>query len=262
MTIRHALRIYGQGIRISASSSMAYRADFFVNLIISLLSNLLLPLVTVLIYGAGAAIPGWSFHEALCIQAVFMLCTGVSGACFYSLVGITMGRIREGSYDLLLIKPGPVIVITLSDGFAFDNLGSLLGGTGIFIYALTGLAAPSALQWLQFVFLFLMGLLVLLGMTLIMSATMFKWVGNSRIFEIFDAVSMFGRYPGTIFPRTLATFITYLLPVGMLGFLPASALLGGLSAVSFLACIPCVIFMLLGYALFRHMVTLYQSAGG
>ena len=260
--MRLAFSVYKQYIRIAVSSSMAYRANFFFMVLISLLSNLLLPLLTVLIYAGGASIPGWSFYEALLIQSVFMLCTGICAPFFFNMVWITMEHIREGSYDLLMLKPGSTIFITVASSFDLENTGTLVGGVAMFAFTLAHLPAASWLNWAQFLLLLVMGISMTLGCILLMAATTFKWVGNSRIFEIFDAVTMFGRYPGTIFGGVLRGLTAYVIPVAMLGFFPASAILGRMTGEMFIACLPCVGFLLLGVAVFRRMTYLYQSAGG
>lgn len=95
-----------------------------------------------------------------------------------------------------------------------------------------------------------------------MAATSFKWVANSRIPEIYDSVAKFGNYPQSIFPRVISTFTAFIMPVAMIGFFPASALLGRTTAGMFLAIIPCIIFMSLGIGLYKYMVRLYESVGG
>ena len=256
------LRIFKQMAKISISASFAYRANFFLNLAISIFSNLLVPLVTVLIYQSGASIPGWTFFEALLVQASFMLSTGFCAPIFYGMVWVTMEHIREGSYDLLMIKPGNVIVLSIASAFEPENTGVLLGGIGMFVYSLLNLPAASAVDWLQFVFFFVSSVSLSLGLTLVMSATCFKWVGNSRIFEIYDSLTVFGRYPGTIFSKAITAITCFILPVAALGYLPAAALLHRSAPVMLFAFVPCIVFALLGVALFKFMIYKYQSAGG
>lgn len=260
--MRWALRVYGQGVKVAFASAMAYRMDFIFTAFLSLAGNMGLPLVTVLIYSAGASIPGWGFHEALLLQAVFTMSTGLSSMLFFSLTDVTMYRIREGSYDLLMIKPGPLAFLSISQSFQLEGIGTVLGGLVLFLYSLSGLPFPGVLQWFSFLFLFGMGILVQLGCVLLMSATAFKWVGNSRIFEIFNTVTGFGRYPGSIFPKAFLHIISYVLPMAMLGFFPGAALLGNFSRDMFLSIIPCLLFLLLGIWLYGYMVRGYQSAGG
>ncbi|MNC81445.1 hypothetical protein D3C75_1345770 [compost metagenome] len=59
--------------------------------------------------------------------------------------------------------------------------------------------------------------------------------------------------------QALATMI---IPVGMVGFFPASALLGRVHAADFAAVLPCFLFMALGVWAYRHMIRLYEGVGG
>jgi len=191
-----------------------------------MLGNLLVPLLTVLIYAGGAEIPGWTMPEALLIQSVFMLCTGLCAPFFNNMVWITMSHIREGTYDIIMLKPVSAIFLTIVSAFDIENIGVLIGGAVMFVYSVLDLPGPVAFgNWLQFVLLFLMGVSMTLGCILLMTASTFKWVGNSRIYEIFDAMTMFGRYPGTIFSSLLKGLSTYMIPVAMMGYIPAAAVL-------------------------------------
>ena len=260
--MRKTFRIYGAAARAAVSSAMAYRADFFFNFFINLVSNLFVPLVTVLIYTAGAELPGWSVYEALLIQSVFMLCTGLCAPFLYNVVRTTMYSIREGTYDLILIRPCSALTSTMAFSFDLDGLGVLVGGVTMFSVSLSKLPPPPLLSWVLFGFLLLMGVAVLFGCISLMTASAFKFVGNGRIFEIFDSATQFGRYPLTIFPKWLTGILSSVFPMAMLGFFPASALLQKPDSLAFWAVIPCVLFMLLGVFVFKRMVRSYQSAGG
>ena len=261
--MRWAMQVYRCYMRISFSSAAAYRADFFFSLFISLLSHLLVPLLTALIYMNGASIPGWTFAEALTVQAVFMLCAGVCAPLFGSMVWIAMQHIREGTYDLILLKPGPAAFLTASAAFNVGDAGMLLGGLAMFVFALFRLPdLPGSAEFLRFGLLFLAGLCMNLGCILLMTATAFKWVGNGRIYEIYDAITMFGRYPAAVFPRALQGLSAYLVPVAMMGYFPAAAVMGRADPRMYFACLPCGLFLLAGCFAFNRMIRAYQSAGG
>jgi len=260
--LKRVISIYLQYVRISFSSSVAYRLDFIFTQAIMLVSRLLIPLLTVLIYSNGGGLPGWSFPEALLIQSVFMLCTGICAPFFNDMVWITMDHVREGTYDMLMLKPGSTIFITVASSFGFEQIGAFIGGAGMFTYSLATLPQVSAIGVLQFLFLFFMGICMNLGCILLLSAVCFKWVGNTRLVLIYDAISMFGRYPGGIFSNALQIVTTWVIPVAILGFFPAAALLGRSTPKMFLSAIPCAAFLALGWLVFRRMIYLYQSAGG
>lgn len=260
--MKRAFAVYKQYVRLSFSAALAYRANFIMTLVISAAGQMLAPLLTVLIYSGGVSFPGWSFREAMLMQSVFLLCTGICAPLFSNMVWTTMFHIREGSYDLLMLKPGSTVFNTVAASFELENIGVLLGGLGLFIYSIKKLPAPGLMDWLIFGALFVMGLCMVLGCILLMSASVFKWVGNSRIYEIFDAVTLFGRYPLSIFSGALKGAVGGVFPVAMMGFFPAAALLGRRDGLMFMAIVPCLAFLTLGWAVFKSMIRRYQSAGG
>ena len=92
------LKIYGVCVRTAFSQAVAYRADFLMGSLITLLSNILFPLVTVLIYANGASFPNWTMWEVLLIQSVYSMSTGLASMVLSSVVWVTMDHIREGSF--------------------------------------------------------------------------------------------------------------------------------------------------------------------
>ncbi len=254
--------MYKVSIKTALSSAMAYRFNFLLYLLIVFVSNLLMPIVTLLIYGSGAEIPGWTLYEALLFQSCYMLSTGLCSPFFFNMVWVTMSNIREGNYDLLLIKPCPVLITTMAFSFELDNVGSLLGGLTLFIFSVSKLPPQGLSAWLSFAYFILCAVLMLFGAICLMAAITFRWVGNSRIFEMFHVATGFGRYPHTIFPKWLLGILTTVFPIAALGFFPASSLLGGFKPSMLLIALPCALFAILGILVFQKMVGAYQSAGG
>lgn len=227
-----------------------------------LVSNILFPLLTVMIYGSGASFPNWSFYEVLLIQAIFTMSSGIAYILFNGVLWATMHYVINGSLEIVLIKPLDSLFYLISSTISFDSIGLLLGGGIMFILAIVNIGSISLFMWLQFIVLFVAGLLVMMGISLIMAATSFKWVGNSRIPEIFDSINSFGKYPQSIFNKAIASFTTFVIPVAMVGYFPATALMGKVSPLMFIAIIPCIIFATIGILLYKHMIHLYEGVGG
>ena len=121
--------------------------------------------------------------------------TGLASMVLSSVVWVTMDHIREGSFETVLLKPISPLFFIMASNCDVKSISLLLGGmvmAGISAYH-TGIAGIGAV--VSFVILFVAGFMVMCGMNLIMAAISFKWVGNSRIPEIFDSISNFGKYP-------------------------------------------------------------------
>lgn len=256
------LRIYKESMRIALASATTYRTNFILQSVITLLSNIIFPLITVLIYGSGASFKGWNLYEVLLIQSIFTMSMGMSSMFFAGIVWNTMSNVVDGTLEIILIKPVDCLFYLLASTFNINSLGVVIGGGVVFGIALTHITMPTLIMWIQCILMFIIGILVMLGMELMMAATSFKWVANSRIPEMYESITKFGNYPQSIFPKWIVAFTSFIMPVAMIGFFPASALLGRATWWMFLAIIPCIIFMATGILLYKYMVRLYESVGG
>lgn len=254
--------IYKVCFKTVFAQAVAYRANFIMGMMITLSSNILLPLITVWIYQSGASFQDWSFWEVILIQSIYMVSSGISATFFEGITWATMRHISEGSYEVVLLKPVSPLLFLTSTTINLERLGVIIGGGVMMRMAIANIGGIGIVQWGQFLVLFITGTAILSGLFLIMAAISFKWIGNSRIPEIFESIKIFGKYPITIFPRAIQGFITFLIPVGMIGFFPASALLGRADAKAFVSVIPCVLFTLFGVWVYKKMIALYEGVGG
>ena len=249
-------------LRTKIAEQMAYRSHFFLSIILLVAGDLLVPMITLLVYQSGASFPGWSLHEAMLIQGVFGIAKGIAFPLFFGMVGSTLSMVREGTFDLLLLKPRPVLFMTMLNGLDPEDFGRLISGGVLFGYALSGLPAPTTIGWIQFGGLFLASLMVLCAFSLLLSGLLFRWVGSSRVYDIFDSVTSFGLYPGTIYAKSFQQLLTYVIPVGIIAFVPASALLGQAGWDTVGAAAAAVLFLGAGILYWHRMLRGYTSAGG
>jgi ABC-2 type transport system permease protein len=256
------LTVYRIAFQNALAERMAYRADFLLSVGIILLFEAIVPLVTLLIYRSGASFPGWTMYEALLIQAIFLLVKGLAFPFFFGLLGNMFERVREGTFDLLLIKPRMVLFMAIVTGIDLESFGKLFGGVGLLLILQPHLPTSSLVQWIQFGLLLLLGMSVICSFALILSATLFQWVGNGRVWEIFDCVTMFGLYPRSIFSKSLQWLLTAIIPIAMIGFFPAAALLDKPHTGMLLSAGICLLFLILSVKFWYWMLRHYTSAGG
>jgi ABC-2 type transport system permease protein len=262
MSIKASIGTYFAILQTILAARMTYRADFFISAVMIVVGDLLVPLVTLMIYATGASFPGWSIYEVLLIQAIFMMAKGIAFPCFFGLVWNTLDRVREGTFDILLLKPRSALFMTMVTGFQTESIGRLFGGIVLFAISLIHLNAPDFIHWLQFLALFGTSLAVLFGFALFMSGIVFLWVGSSRVYEIFDAVSSFGLYPRSIFTKSFQSLVTFIIPVAMIGSMPAAVLLGRPTMDVGIAAGLCIVFCGFGLFFWHYMLGKYTSAGG
>ncbi|HEX3023412.1 MAG TPA: ABC-2 family transporter protein, partial [Lachnospiraceae bacterium] len=178
--MRKYITIYREAMRNSFAAASTYRANFLLQTVVTLLSNILFPLVTILIYHSGASFQGWTIYEVLLIQSIFTLSTGISSMLFDGIVWSTMGYVVEGTLEIVLIKPVDCMFYLLASTFNMNSIGVVIGGGVVFGVSIAHINVPSVGMWITCGMFFLSGILVMLGLELLMAATSFKWVANSR----------------------------------------------------------------------------------
>jgi len=251
-----------RSLGLAVKSRIAYRFDFIFSIFVIIIFDIVSPFVMILIYHNGAEIPGWGLYEILLLSGVFMMSQGIVFSLFFGIIWNILYRIQSGTFDLLLIKPRSILIMSIVTGFDIDSSGNFFAGLLVFIFAMLHLPQPEAVQWFCFVLLFVLSIMTLFSFSLFMSGSLFIWQGNDRIIELYTSVSTFGGYPISIFPKGLQSLITFIIPIAITGFFPASILLNrNIDGLAF-SIIACFLFFILSLFFWHKILSRYSSAGG
>ncbi|MEP7049139.1 MAG: ABC-2 family transporter protein [Pseudomonadota bacterium] len=250
------------GIRLGLATRMADRFDFFASLLVMLGLELLPCLITVLLYGNGLAFPGWQLREVILIQAVFLMAKGIASPLFGGMVWNTSEMIREGTFELLLLKPRHPLLLAVVKSFDPEDLGKLFGGLALSAWCLRGTGVPRPAQLAEFGLLFFVSLVLFGASLLTMASVVMVWVGNARIFELFDRIAELGQYPPVILPKRVRALALAPVPVLAFAVLPASALLGRATDGWLWAALSTFALLALSLTLWNYLLRRFSSAGG
>lgn len=256
------LRLYLNGIRLSFLTRMAERVDFFASLLVMLGIELLPSLVTVLVYGQGLSFPGWSLHQAVLIQGVFLVAKGLTFPLFAGMAWAVTEKVREGTFELILLKPRHPLVMCIVTCFDAEDVGKLFGGLALTGFALGHTGLPGAAGLALFLFLLVFSIIFFASGLIFMTSLLMVWVGNGRLYEVFDTVASLGQYPPVMLPARVRGLALAPVPILGMAVLPASAMLGrsiagwpwaaGCSLLLFAAAV----------AFWNHLIHRAASAGG
>lgn len=260
--IKSNLNLISRAVKSQVLTLMAYRGDFFISVFLVFIGELILPLITMLIYNSGGTYPGWSLYQVLLLQGVFLLAKGIVNVMFSGIIYNTLSRVRDGSFDLLLIKPRGTLFMAILTGLNLKSVGSLLSGFFVFLISLNRLNIDEFNKIGLFLLFFIFSIMVLFAFNIISAAVVFKWVGNSRVFELFDCVTNFGMYPKSIFSKATQNFISYIVPIAAIGFYPSVVLMDKGSEGIIYSSIVSVLFLLFSLRFWNLMLKNYTSAGG
>jgi ABC-2 type transport system permease protein len=163
-------------------------------------------------------------------------------ALLYGLTGIGLGiadllagsteqlgrRIRDGSLDIMLVRPVPTLVQVAADQFALRRLGRILQAGGVLVWALLTVDIDWNLARVVVILLTIAsGAGVYLSIFVLGASYQFL-AGDAA--EVQNAFTYGGvtltQYPLTVYPVEVVRAVTFLLPLAFVNWYPALFLLG------------------------------------
>jgi len=256
------LSVLSLQMRTSVSQAMAYRANFLIEIVISMawVGIALLPLLV--LYDQRTMVAGWDRPSALVVMAYFMGVKAVlEGVVTPSLVGL-VEKIRSGSFDYVLLKPMDAQFMVSAHSFSVEKVFDLLAAIGLAIYAFYERGqAPSAPDIALGIALFAGGVLAMYSLWIVCAAASFWVVRLDNLIYLLGAIFDTARWPIHIFQGVWRFVFTFMIPVAVMTTFPAMALLGRLdprTAVATLA--GSVAMLVISRIVWRSAIRNYTSA--
>ncbi len=216
-------------LRIGIASAMAYRANFLVEGMFSIAYTALTLLPLFVVYGARSSFNGWDLSSALVVMAYFsalqVLLGGVVGPSMRDLVE----RIRNGSFDYVLLKPLDPQAAVSASRFRPWSIIDLVTPVAMVVYAFGHRGYPPGPGDLALgVALFITGALAMYSLWVACAALAF-WVGRlDNLLVLLGAIFDLAKWPVAVFPGVWRIIFTFVVPVALMTTFPAMALLGSL----------------------------------
>jgi len=260
--LQRYLRLFGIQLRASTLLVLQYRGDFVIDGLISLFwtATALAPLLVV--YRERQSIAGWTFAEALLVIGWFTLLQGIlEGAINPSLTSV-VEHIRKGTLDFVLLKPADAQFLVSTARFLPWRIINVLAGLGLLVYSfwLQGVA-PSVLGVLAALVLLCASVLLLYSLWILTVSAAFYVVKVDNLTYFFTSLFDAARWPATVFPRPLAFFFTFVIPLAVMTTFPAQALLGRLPVMSLVwALVGSVLFAFVSRRVWLGSIGHYTSA--
>ena len=258
------MRLYFRYAAMHVRSAMQYRADFLAMLFGQLFvvgSNFL---AIVLLFDRFGSLPGYTFGEVAMCFAVIGL-SYVFSDCFCRGFDVFSRLIVRGEFDRLLVRPRTLVLQVLGSDF-----GAVRGGFRILYNAVIMVVAVIALDTVWTPMRALTVVMMVLGGTGIMSgvfilgATMcFYTVQGLEVINVFtDGGREISSYPLTIYNQWIRRFFTFIVPFGVVNYLPLRYVMGHSDSAA-LAFLPLVgmLFLIPALAVWYLGARKYVSTG-
>jgi ABC-2 type transport system permease protein len=263
------IRLYGRYVRASLRSQMQYPASFLLTSLGAFAATSVDFLALWALFSRFHEVAGWRFGEV----ALFY---GVIGVAFALADGLTRGFdvfgeqfVKTGDFDRILVRPRSTILQLLGYELRATRVGRLAQAAVVWAIAarLTNVAWTWD-AWATLLFAVGGGMALFSGI-LVLQATLAFWTVESL--EIANTLTYGGveaaQYPLDVYARWFRNFLTFVVPLGCVSYLPVAAVLGRAAktgiAPEILRLTPGLGFVFLGVALWiwRFGVRHYTSTG-
>lgn len=231
----HAARVGWLHLRISVMNELQYRANFFIQLLQSLIAVGTGLVVLALIFERTPDLNGWTRPQLLVVMGVYSIVGGVIGFALEPAMYRIMGDVREGTFDFVLARPIDSQLLASVREFRVWRLTDVLVGAVVLGWGLTGLAGVSAGEVAGFAAMLLAGFVALYCLWLLIVTGSFWYTNIDMVQDLFTGMYRAGQYPTTVYPRWLRLVLTFLIPIGLAVTTPAQSLTGRLTWLRLLA---------------------------
>lgn len=222
----HQARVAGALMRASLQTAVQYRSDFLLGLVSGQIRTVASILPIALVYGQVDTVMGWSAADCLAVMSLYLGVHAILGGLVEPNLGAVVSAVRDGSLDLVLLKPADSQLLVSVRRVEVSALWDLGAALFLMLWAFRMQGAPTPLNAGIAAWLALCGLVALYALWLaaICASFFFVRVDNLRylLWSVLDA----GRWPLPVFATPVRLALTYLVPVGIATTFPALALRG------------------------------------
>ncbi|SDD77014.1 ABC-2 type transport system permease protein [Paenibacillus sp. UNCCL117] len=231
--IKLMLALFG----LAMQRSLTYRTNMMVELCMTLLGSVASIMALSAIYANVSELAGWTFGETLILLGTYQLISGLFNALVTPNLSFFREKVIGGSLDDYLLRPVPSLY---SASFNHCHpLALMNAGVGIVILT-TGLVhleeVPSVPDSVAYLFVLAIGFVIAWAYRVVLASLAF-WMPGSEPSVIYDALWELGRYPLSVYKAPLRKLLTFVVPVALVGTMPASILTEGAQAKTLLAAV-------------------------
>ncbi|MBT4497448.1 MAG: ABC transporter permease [Gemmatimonadetes bacterium] len=240
------LRLIYVFFRIGILNELAYRVNFYVQFLQSILSLGMAVAGLAVVFAHTDTLSGWSADEILALLGVFLLVGGFIQMVVQPGMEALMEGVRMGTLDFTLTKPEDAQFLVSIGQIRIWKVADVLLGGAVICAALVRLGVGIGIgDVMLFLLMLLCGCAIIYSFWLILATLSFWFIRIDNILHIFQSMYEAGRWPISLYPEWLRYILTFLVPVAFAVTVPAQALSGRLTGTTILSAVLLACAMLL-----------------
>ena len=256
------LRLLKVFFQVNVVGELAYRVNFFINLLQSLLGLGTALAGFAIIFSFTDSLGGWQPDEILALVGVYILIGGIIRFAIQPGMEQLIQSVRDGTFDFTLTKPEDAQLITSISRIGIWEIINIFLGFSLLVIALVRLGGTiGVLQAIEFILMLLTGSVIIYSFFLILATLAFWLVRVENILMIFQSMYQAGRWPISLYPAWLRYGLTFVVPVAFATTIPVEALTSRLNWATLLgAFLGAVVLFIISRAFWKFGLRHYSGA--
>ena len=257
------IKLYIEFSKQSIKKNLEYRVDFIIGVLAAILVQLSGILFVWLIFQNVKEIKGWSFYQVTFLYGLMTMSKGFFVIAFNNLWVLGSQYVREGKFDILLLRPISTLFHLIADRLEPQGLGYIAIGLTITIRSIQELnISINFVDIILFIIFIISGASIFGAIQVITSVSSF-WIVNSNEFMwTFFQAHEFAQYPITIYNKYIKGLLTWILPYAFASFYPANYFFDkGYYYLSFLSPLVAIIMWIIAVNVWNFGIRNYTSTG-
>lgn len=172
--------------------------------------------------------------------------------------------IKNGSLDLMLIRPRNIYIQVFGSSIEFSKLSRIIASLVLFIIAIININFDkSFFNICLLILLLVFSTLIYFSIYILSACFCFKTIEGLEFMNIFtDGSREFGQYPMGLFQREVLIIFTYLIPIACVNYYPVNYILGQSNSILYLISpLFCLLLFSISIIIFNKCLYHYESAG-
>lgn len=216
------VRLAGLHLKIGALNELQYRANFWVQLVNSLIALGTGLVAIAVVYVHTESLQGWAQPELLAVMGVHLIVGGFLRTFVNPNMWNLLSDVQEGTLDYTLTRPADSQLLVSVRQVSIWNLIDILLGVGVVGFAVSRMSAD--IGWshaLAFAIAVTCGALTIYSIWLAAATMAFKTIRIDNLMQLLNGMYEAGRWPVGIYPFWLRSSLTVIIPLAFAITIPA-----------------------------------------
>jgi ABC-2 type transport system permease protein len=262
-------------VAMGFKSNMAYRSDAIFGIIGFAITNAINLAVMMLMLAPVTSIDGWTLPMMMFLYGYLLIPKGIDHTLSDALWTLGSESIQKGDLDLYFTKPLNTLFSIVSSKFNYEGFGEVL--LGVIFMSVFG--PGLAINWninniIPLIIINFCGVFVFFSIKLSTASIAFKTKRSMTFMSAIYNINEYGKYPLKIYGSVIGNLLLWVLPFGLIAYVPISLLLFPNEQIFYLPTGPYALWIMvaiivpftvlytgLSYFFYKLGVKCYESAG-